>query len=239
MTRARKHIRLAPALLAGGLALLAASAAVVALALPASAAAQSTGGAVAPEAQPRGGVALTARPHALLGRPAKVTGTVARRHRGRTVRIQRYDEAARRWRGEARAVVTSRGRFAARWRSQRAGALRLRATLTRRRSASVTTASPEVSVRVFRPAIATWYGPGLYGNRTACGQTLTPELAGVAHKTLPCGTQVEISYRGSSVVVPVVDRGPFVKGRTWDLTKATADALGFTGTARVGALVRP
>ena len=104
---------------------------------------------------------------------------------------------------------------------------------------SVTNASPEVSVRVFEPAMATWFGPTLYGNRTACGLELTRELVGVAHRTLPCGTQVEISYGGASLVVPVVDRGPFVSGMTWDLTKAAADALGFTGTARVGALVQP
>ncbi|MGH2968513.1 MAG: septal ring lytic transglycosylase RlpA family protein, partial [Solirubrobacteraceae bacterium] len=118
------------------------------------------------------------------------------------------------------------------------GALRLRATLHRRRSATVTSASPEVSVRVFEPAMATWYGPGLYGNATACGQELTPDLVGVAHKTLPCGTLVEISYRGSSIVVPVIDRGPFSRGMTWDLTEAAARTLGFTESARVGALVQ-
>jgi rare lipoprotein A len=86
--------------------------------------------------------------------------------------------------------------------------------------------------------MATWYGPGLYGNKTACGQELTKELVGVAHKTLPCGTLVEVAYGGTSVVVPVVDRGPFVKGMSWDLTSAAAELLGFTGTARIGALVQ-
>ena len=94
------------------------------------------------------------------------------------------------------------------------GQQRIRATLQRRRSATVTSASPEVSVRVFKPAMATWYGPGLYGNTTACGQEMTKELVGVAHKSLPCGTMVEVSYRGRSIVVPVVDRGPFAKGMT-------------------------
>jgi rare lipoprotein A (peptidoglycan hydrolase) len=118
------------------------------------------------------------------------------------------------------------------------GQQRLRATLQRRRSASVTSASPEVAVRVFRPGVASWYGPGLYGNTTACGQKLTRALVGVAHKKLPCGTLVEVSYAGRSIVVPVVDRGPFVKGRTWDLTSAAAEQLGFTATARIGALVQ-
>jgi len=221
--------RLLPAFLAAG------------LALPATAAAQSTGGASAPEpapAQPASEVALVASPQALLGRNATLTGTVARRARGRVLRVQRFDEAARRWRSEARTVVSRTGRFSLRWSPRVLGQQRLRATLQRRRSASVTSASPEVPVRVFRPAMATWYGPGLYGNTTACGQELTRELVGVAHKTLPCGTLVEVSYAGRSTVVPVVDRGPYVKGRTWDLTSAAAEQLGFTQTARIGALVQ-
>jgi rare lipoprotein A (peptidoglycan hydrolase) len=51
---------------------------------------------------------------------------------------------------------------------------------------------------------------------------------GVAHRTLPCGTRVAIHYRGRSVTVPVVDRGPYTSA-TWDLTEATAQALGFDG----------
>lgn len=219
--------RLLPAILAVG------------LALPATAAAQSTGGSAAPAPAPASDVALVASPQALLGREAVLTGTVSRRAHGRVVRVQRFDETAKRWRSEGRSVVGRTGRFQLRWSPQVLGQQRIRATLQRRRSASVTSASPEVSVRVYKPGIATWYGPGLYGNTTACGQVLTKELVGVAHKTLPCGTQVEISYGGRSIVVPVVDRGPYAKGRTWDLTSAAAEQLGFTETARVGALVQP
>ena len=220
-------IRLTPAFLA------------VAFALPATAAAQSTGGTSAPEPQPASDVALVASPQALLGRKATLTGTVSRRARGRVLRVQRYDETAKAWRSEARTKVGRKGRFSVRWSPQVLGQQRIRATLQRRRSATVTNASPEVSVRVFKPAMATWYGPGLYGNTTACGQEMTKELVGVAHRSLPCGTLVEVAYRGTSIVVPVVDRGPFVKGMTWDLTKAAAQQLGFTETARIGALVQP
>jgi rare lipoprotein A len=209
-----------------------------ALACPAAASAQSTGGVAAPPPQPAADVALVASPQALLGREAALTGTVSRRARGRVLRIQRFDEAARRWRSEARTTIGRKGRYRVLWSPRALGQQRLRATLQRRRSASATSASAEVSVRVFRPAMATWYGPGLYGNTTACGQELTRELVGVAHKTLPCGTLVEISYGGASLVVPVVDRGPFVKGMSWDLTSAAAEQLGFTGTARIGALVQ-
>lgn len=82
-----------------------------------------------------------------------------------------------------------------------------------------------------------WYGPGFYGNRTACGQRLTTETLGVAHKTLPCGTRVAIRSGGRSVVVPVIDRGPYARGIAYDLTGATARRLGVTGTARIGAAV--
>jgi len=81
---------------------------------------------------------------------------------------------------------------------------------------------------------ASWYGPGLFGNRTACGQTLRPSTLGVAHKTLPCGTTVKFMYHGHSLITQVIDRGPYIAGRAWDLTSATKDALAFEGVGRVG-----
>lgn len=79
-----------------------------------------------------------------------------------------------------------------------------------------------------------WYGPGLYGHGTACGQTLTKALVGVAHRTLPCGTLVTFRNpaNGQTVTVPVVDRGPYVSGRTWDLTYGACSKIAhcFTGT---------
>ncbi|HKC90940.1 MAG TPA: septal ring lytic transglycosylase RlpA family protein [Candidatus Limnocylindria bacterium] len=74
--------------------------------------------------------------------------------------------------------------------------------------------------------LASYYGPGLYGNRTACGQTLTTTLQGVAHRTLPCGTLVHLKYGANEVTVPVVDRGPQILTREFDLTYATKLALG-------------
>ena len=65
-----------------------------------------------------------------------------------------------------------------------------------------------------------WYGPGFYGKRTACGQAMTESLVGVAHRTLPCGSRITFKNpaNGRIVTAPVVDRGPYVSGRTWDLT---------------------
>lgn len=105
--------------------------------------------------------------------------------------------------------------------------------------------SRPIVVSVARPAGSTlaggwhhdaedsWYGPGFYGQHTACGEVLTETLLGTANRTLPCGTLVTFRNpaNGLTVTVPVVDRGPYVSGRTWDLTKATCLAIGhcYTG----------
>jgi rare lipoprotein A (peptidoglycan hydrolase) len=87
----------------------------------------------------------------------------------------------------------------------------------------------------YHPAIATWYGPGFFGHRTACGVKLTRRTLGVAHKRLPCGTQVSLRYHGQDLVVPVIDRGPYSRGVDYDLTYATARQLGMQHTSRVRA----
>jgi rare lipoprotein A (peptidoglycan hydrolase) len=68
-----------------------------------------------------------------------------------------------------------------------------------------------------------------YGGPLACGGVLQVPQLGVANKTLPCGTEVIFVYNGRAVRVPVIDRGPYVAGREWDLTGATAEALHFPG----------
>lgn len=72
-----------------------------------------------------------------------------------------------------------------------------------------------------------WYGPGFYGQRTACGEVLTETLRGVANRSLPCGTLVSFRnpYDGRVITVPVVDRGPYVAGREWDLTYGACSAI--------------
>lgn len=76
-----------------------------------------------------------------------------------------------------------------------------------------------------------WYGPGFYGNRTACGLAYTTSIIGVAHRTLPCGTLVDFRFKGKTIRVPVIDRGPYVAGREWDLSGGLCVALDhcFTG----------
>jgi hypothetical protein len=84
-----------------------------------------------------------------------------------------------------------------------------------------------------RTAGATWYGPGLYGNGTACGQTLRPGTIGVAHRTLPCGTTIKFSYHGRTLVTKVIDRGPYTWGNDFDLTNGARLMLGFEGVGQV------
>lgn len=88
---------------------------------------------------------------------------------------------------------------------------------------------------------ASWYGPGFYGNRTACGQKLRKGTVGVAHKKLPCGTKVTFAYEGRWVRAKVIDRGPYIPGRKWDLTYQAALQLGTIddGTAMVKAVAAP
>jgi hypothetical protein len=68
-----------------------------------------------------------------------------------------------------------------------------------------------------------------YGLGLACGGLLGVNQIGVAHKTAPCGTLIDFTYDGRTLQVPVIDRGPYIAGREWDLTGATARALGFPG----------
>jgi len=91
--------------------------------------------------------------------------------------------------------------------------------------------------KVHPTGIATWFGPGFYGQTTACGQTLTPAVLGVANRTLPCGTLVQVSYHGHALTVPVLDRGPYTNQADWDLTAGAAQALDITETVRIATRV--
>ena len=85
-----------------------------------------------------------------------------------------------------------------------------------------------------RTAGASWYGgPSMWGRTTACGVKLHPNTLGVAHRKLPCGTTVKFVYRGHVLVTQVIDRGPYVHGRSWDLTSAASKVLGLNGVGRV------
>jgi hypothetical protein len=128
--------------------------------------------------------------------------------------------------GQRRVATRPSGTFRFRWRTDRTGSYAVRAygVHSRRAAAAV---SPARSLTVYRLAAASYYGPGLYGGGVACGGTLEPHTLGVASRTLPCGSRVKLRYRGRTVTVPVIDRGPYVAGRDFDLTAATRARLRF------------
>ena len=79
--------------------------------------------------------------------------------------------------------------------------------------------------------LASWYGPGFAGRRSANGEIFNPELLTAAHRYLPFGTMVEVVNvsTGSSVVVRITDRGPFIHNRVIDLSAAAARTIGLLG----------
>ncbi len=83
----------------------------------------------------------------------------------------------------------------------------------------------------YRTAVASTFAT--YGDPLACGGTLQEGQTGAASKTLPCGAHVVFRLRGRTATAPIIDRGPYVAGRDFDLTPATADALNFNGLGEV------
>ena len=78
---------------------------------------------------------------------------------------------------------------------------------------------------------ASWYGARFHGRRTASGERYDQHALTAAHKTLPFGTMVRVRslVTGKEVDVRVTDRGPFVRGRVIDVSRAAAEALGMMG----------
>ncbi|MDO8213027.1 septal ring lytic transglycosylase RlpA family protein [Conexibacter sp. CPCC 206217] len=181
------------------------------------------------------GITISSKAAALLKQRATVTG-LAPANLG-SVSIEALDPKLATWAPVATATIDQDGTFAAAWRPRTLGAQQLRAVAATTATRS-TGSAPQVAVTVYRPGLASWYAPSSNGgSKTACGVRLTKTTIGVANKTLPCGTQVELYYHGKKIVAPVIDRGPFIDGRTWDLTKATHKALGgLDGLITVGAL---
>lgn len=206
--------------------------------LPAVAAAATLSIGLAPAAANSGGhhhhersrshVSLHLSTHSVLkGNGLAVRGKVrpSGRHRVKLV-FHGADEGAR-------GVTTkANGTFALRWTPRLTGSFAVRAYAVHDRRTSGS-GSPARKLTAYRLAGASYYGPGLWGNGVACGGTLLPGTMGVAHKTLPCGTKVKLRYHGRSVTVPVIDRGPYVAGRDYDLTEAVKQKLGFPGVGTV------
>ena len=170
------------------------------------------------------------RRHVVAGKRVVVVGELRPRGAGRVVELR--VSGRRHWHVVDRDRTGARGRFLLRWRTRHPGSRAMRVVF--KGSPALTAAKRRIGrANVYRRAVASWYGPGLYGNHLACGGRLSPGTLGVAHKSLPCGARVTLHYRGHTVRVPVVDRGPYVGGREFDLTYATKSRLHFGSTGVV------
>ncbi len=186
------------------------------------------------------GVTIATTASALLSNGLTIRGSAPSSAAGKTVEIERRGAKTNwTWQPTAQATVASDGSFDALWRTNHIGRFALRAVIGQAGTASASPGLPSVDVTVYLPATATLYGPGFYGRRTACGTVLRRSTIGVAHRWLPCGTPVAIYYQGRMLIVPVIDRGPYANGANWDLTMATGQVLGMTGTASIGAVSLP
>lgn len=206
-------------------------------------AAAPTRPAAAPVSLSSDGVTLQTRSSALLRHELSFSGT-ATGPAGQTIEIEREGRATQgRWEPTVSATVTSDGSFRATWHASQVGRFSIRAIKFSGSptavAASTETVPSALTVSVYRGARATIYGPGFYGRRTACGPRLTRSTLGVANRTLPCGTEVSLVYGGRELTVPVIDRGPYANGASWDVTAATATALGMDGTEWIGAIALP
>jgi rare lipoprotein A len=186
-----------------------------------------------PAAKPRvrSNVSVTSvRRHVLAGRATIVTGRVLPASDGRRVLLQ--VRTAKGWTTVDRGRTTGTGRYRLTWAPGRTGSrlLRVRYPGNRFLRPAVEGAG---RANVYRRALASWYGPGLYGNPLGCGGRLHRGTIGVAHKSLPCGSRITLRHRGRTVRTRVIDRGPYVGAREFDLTQATKQRLGFGSVGTV------
>lgn len=146
----------------------------------------------------------------------------------RTVVLKQKVRGEWRW---IKRVAVNDGRFAVKFQAKSKGFLKVRVKFAGDALNAKKIRKKPLTVHERDPA--TWYGPGFYGRRTACGQKMSSTILGVAHRTLPCGTRVSILYNGRNITVPVIDRGPYSHAN-WDLTEGAARRLGFSGTDTIG-----
>jgi hypothetical protein len=170
-----------------------------------------------------------ARRNVVAGHRTVVAGVAKNAGAGEKLVLEK--RGAKHWHEVAQGRTRDGGVFRLRYTPRKSGSALLRVRLVDGPKAAAASIG---RVKVFRDALVSWYGPGFYGGPLACGGApLGYDQLGVANKTLPCGTMVTIRYNGRQVTVPVIDRGPYVGDREFDLTRATKDRLGFDGVGVV------
>jgi hypothetical protein len=186
------------------------------------------------------GITVATRASTLLRNQLRFSGRVPASQAGAVVVIERLGhQTGWAWAPTAHAVARPNGTFTAAWRTNHIGRFAIRAVIHTANGLHAAAASPTLTVTVYRQTIATLFGPGFWGSQTACGEILTHRMLGVANRTLPCGTPVALYWRGRTIIVPVIDRGPYANNADYDLTMATGSALGMDTTATLGAVSLP
>jgi rare lipoprotein A (peptidoglycan hydrolase) len=186
------------------------------------------------------GITLQTSASGILGSSLTFSGTAPSQLAGDTIQIQRSGHQTNwTWDATVAATIAADGTFSAVWQTNHIGRFAVRAVVISASEAQSAAVTPSLTTTVYRPSRATEYGPGFYGKKTACGQRLRRGTIGLANRTLKCGESVAIYYQGRTLVVPVIDRGPYANGADWDLTVATGKALGITGTAQIAAVSLP
>ena len=186
------------------------------------------------------GITLQTTASGILGKELTFSGTAPPQLAGDTIQIQRSGhQTSWTWAGTVAATIAPDGTFSAVWQTNHIGRFAMRAVVTGASQAQSATVTPSLTTTVYRPSRATEYGPGFYGKKTACGQRLRRGTIGLANRTLKCGESVAIYFQGRTLVVPVIDRGPYANGADWDLTVATGKALGISGSAQIDAVSLP
>ena len=187
------------------------------------------------------GIDVSSRASGFLRGKVTFTGTVSGAHTGDIVEIERLGHQTEwGWAGTAHATVGGDGTWKVIWRANHIGQFEFRAVLESGVGAPAKETSPAITVTVYRYALATQEGgPAVNGHKTACGQTFGPSIIGTANRTLPCGEKVALYYHGRTLVVPVIDRGPYAHGADFDISIAAAKRLGLDGISKIGAVSLP
>jgi hypothetical protein len=167
----------------------------------------------------------------VAGSAIRVKGKITGVGRGKAhVRLAVLSSGSKKWREVTSANVRGGKKFTLKWRGGNPGRYMTRVSV---RKFGVSASDRTGRVFVFRRSYASYFGPGLYGSGLACGGHLSPGTVGVAHKTLPCGTKVAFKVGNRVVTARVIDRGPYIAGRDWDLTTALKNKLRFGDTGTV------
>ena len=174
------------------------------------------------------GISMAARVNAFGGSVHPVTGAVPGGNRVVTLDARPQGGS---WKEVARGRSARSGKYSLGWKVNAFGHVDVRV-----RAAGIVGA-PSGTVTAYRSSRATIFGgPGEY-QASACGPAIAKGTLGVANRTLPCGTLVQVAFGNRSMVLPVIDRGPYRHGFNWDVTFAAATTLAMPGTSTIGYLV--